>query len=73
MFYLINGCGLMINGMANITAVEITQTDRSAERWKHGACYVAVPMNDGAPQNNKLCRWYSDRILQVYNLMLRRS
>jgi len=37
----------MINGMANNTAVQITQADRSTERWKHGACYVTVPMKDG--------------------------
>jgi hypothetical protein len=43
----------MINGMANNTAVKLTQTDRFAVRWKHGACYVAVPMNDGVSQNNK--------------------
>jgi len=37
----------MINGMANNTAAQKTQIDRSTERWKHGARYVAVQMNDG--------------------------
>jgi hypothetical protein len=45
--YLINGCGQMIDGKANNNAAHITQTDRSAEHWKHPACYFAVPMNDG--------------------------
>jgi hypothetical protein len=61
----------MINGKANNTAAMITQTDRSAERWKKGACYDAVPMKEGASPNNKMCQWYSNRVLQVFILMLK--
>jgi hypothetical protein len=43
----------MINGLANNIASQITQTDRSTELWKHGACYVTVPMNDGVSPNNR--------------------
>jgi hypothetical protein len=61
----------MINGLANNIASQITQTDRSTELWKHGACYVTGPMNDGVSPNNRRRQWHSSRAMRVFILLVK--
>ena len=62
----------MNNGMANYTAVQITQQIDPRNAGNMGARYVAVPMKDGVSQYNKRCQWCSNRVLQVFILMLKK-